>query len=116
MDEIMPKKQPIKVVKCLDKITLVEAEGQYLFFETKDNVFVPTLKLLHKYPDILPVMQVDTGAIKFVLNGADIMCQGLTSKGGKMADVPEGVCVAIYAEGKEHALGLGITKMSTEQM
>ena len=53
-----------------------------------------------RYPDILPKFQVDRGAIRFVLSGANIMAPGLTSAGGKMDDVPEGTTVAIFAEGK----------------
>jgi len=49
-----------------------------------------------------------------------MMCPGLTSAGGYLppseealaADIP----VAIHAEGKEHAVGVGITKMSSEEM
>lgn len=37
---------------------------------------IPTLRLLHKYPNLLPRMQVDQGAIKFVLSGANVMCPG----------------------------------------
>ena len=36
---------------------------------------------------LLPQVQVDKGAIKFVLSGANIMCPGLTSPGAKM-DTP----------------------------
>ena len=45
------------------------------------------------------------------------MCPGLTSKGGKLTPMEkkEGV-VAIMAEGKEHALAIGITKMTTDEM
>ena len=49
-----------------------------------------------------------------------MMCPGLTSKGGYLppADsaLPAGTPVAIYAEGKEHAVGLGILKLGTEDM
>lgn len=31
-------------------------------------------------------VQVDKGAIKFVLSGANIMCRGLTSPGGRLPD------------------------------
>lgn len=59
-------------------------------------------------------VSVDKGAIKFVLKGADVMCPGLTSKGGDVsAELPALAPVAIYAEGKEHALAIGTTKMST---
>lgn len=44
------------------------------------------------------------------------MCPGLTSKGAKMEDVPESTTVAIMAEGKEHAMGIGKMVMSTEQI
>jgi len=34
----------------------------------------------------MPEVQVDKGAIRFVLGGANIMCPGLTSKGGRMEE------------------------------
>ena len=44
-------------------------------------------------PDMMPRMQVDKGAIPFVLSGANVMCPGFTSPGGSLptpidADVP----------------------------
>ncbi|CAI7783482.1 unnamed protein product [Closterium sp. NIES-54] len=60
-------------------------------------------------------MQVDRGAIKFVMSGANIMSPGLTSPGGKMDDgIPADSSVAIFAEGKENALAIGYTKMSSD--
>ena len=35
-------------------------------------------------PDLLPKVQVDKGAIRFILSGANIMCPGLTSPGARM--------------------------------
>ena len=46
-------------------------------------------------PYILPWQQVDKGAIKFVLSGANIMCPGLTSPGAKMTTCPKGTIVVI---------------------
>lgn len=37
-------------------------------------------------PDMIIKVQVDTGAIKFILGGADVMCPGLTSAGGNLPD------------------------------
>jgi PUA domain protein len=49
-----------------------------------------------------------------------MMCPGLTSAGGYLppvgAALPAGRPVAIHAEGKEHAVGVGITKLGTEEM
>ena len=44
--------------------------------------FYPHLKILHLIPNILPKVQVDKGAIKFILQGADIMAPGVLSTGG----------------------------------
>lgn len=49
-------------------------------------------------PFILPHQQVDKGAIKFVLSGANIMCPGLTSPGAKLYPAgPDTVVVSFYA-------------------
>jgi len=78
-------------------------------------------------------MQVDKGAIPHVMKGAAIMCPGFTSKGGKIdAELSaetyvvgvrprilfatEPTLQAVMAEGKQHALGIGLTKMSTSDM
>jgi malignant T-cell-amplified sequence len=49
-----------------------------------------------------------------------MMCPGLTSAGGYLPPaenaLPANSSVAIYAEGKEHAVGVGMTKMDTEEM
>uniref|UniRef100_UPI0038B6045C MCTS1 re-initiation and release factor n=1 Tax=Sus scrofa TaxID=9823 RepID=UPI0038B6045C len=62
-------------------------------------------------PFILPHQQVDKGAIKFVLSGANIMCPGLTSPGAKLYPA-----AAIMAEGKQHALCVGVMRMSAEDI
>mmetsp|Transcript_7019 Transcript_7019/g.11076 ORF Transcript_7019/g.11076 Transcript_7019/m.11076 type:complete len:89 (-) Transcript_7019:793-1059(-) len=61
-------------------------------------------------------MQCDRGAIKFVLSGANIMAPGLTSAGAHMEDVPKDAVVAVMAEGKQHAMAIGKTLLSTEDI
>ena len=90
--------------------------GEHLFFRQRDGVWMPTLKLLHKYPFFLKMEQVDKGAIRFVLSGANIMCPGLTSPGACMTPADAGTVVAIMAEGKQHALAIGLTCLSTDDM
>lgn len=77
---------------------------------------MPTLKLLHKYPFFVQMQQVDKGAIRFVLSGANIMCPGLTSPGAEMTVAEKGTVVAIMAEGKEHALAIGLTALSSDDI
>ncbi|OXU27656.1 hypothetical protein TSAR_014526, partial [Trichomalopsis sarcophagae] len=117
IDQIIPKKDSFRLVKCHDHIEImVNSAGELLFFRQRESPWMPTLKLLHKYPFFLPLQQVDKGAIKFVLSGANIMCPGLTSKGARMTDVPKGTVVAVMAEGKQHALAVGTTTLSTEDI
>ncbi|KAJ3336604.1 hypothetical protein HDU93_002527 [Gonapodya sp. JEL0774] len=118
IDELLPKKAPMILVKCHEHVNLVAVDGEILFFNHYDGPYLPHLKLLHQYPDILPALRADKGAIKFILSGANIMCPGLTSKGATMPleNLQKGTPVAIFAEGKEHALAVGILEMSTDEM
>mmetsp|Transcript_65806 Transcript_65806/g.130418 ORF Transcript_65806/g.130418 Transcript_65806/m.130418 type:complete len:183 (-) Transcript_65806:232-780(-) len=117
IDDLFPKKDQLVVCKCKDYVQmLVDPSGEFIFFQCRSGPYIPTLRLLHRYPDILPKFRVDRGAIRFVLSGANIMSPGLTSAGGHMDDVPAESCVAIMAENKEHALAIGITTMSSEQI
>lgn len=83
IDEIIPKKAMISY-KCQEHIQLIVVNNEVLFFNQRDGPIYPTLKLLHKYPTMMKRMQVDKGAIKFVLGGANIMCPGFTSAGGDL--------------------------------
>jgi len=114
IETLLPKGNLV-VGKAEDNVQLLLVGGEILFFQDKGiGPWMPTLRLLHKYPSMMKRMRVDKGAIRFVLGGANIMCPGFTSKGGEMLEpVEEGEPVAIYAEGKEHAMALGVTKKST---
>ncbi|CAG8519494.1 13863_t:CDS:2 [Acaulospora morrowiae] len=117
IDEVLPKKSALFLVKCHDHINLLTINNEILFFQRFDGPYYPALRLLHKYPESFPRLQVDRGAIKFILSGANIMCPGLTSKGAKIdEDFPAETIVGVFAEGKEHALAIGLTKMSTKEI
>ena len=51
-----------------------------------------------------------------MLSGANIMCPGLTHPNAQMTPCPKDTIVAIFAEGKETALAIGKTVMSTEEI
>lgn len=113
IDEIIPKKVPVSLFKCEDKIQLYVVNNQVLFYQQFDDL-IPALRVVHKYPEAFPRVQVDRGAIKFVLSGANIMCPGLTSAGAKLPDEdwPIDKIVTVYAEGKESAMAVGKLAMS----
>ncbi|TFJ84405.1 hypothetical protein NSK_004390 [Nannochloropsis salina CCMP1776] len=117
MEDIFPKKANVVVVKCPGHVQVVVLNKEPLFFSLRDGHYFPTLRLLHHYPGFMREVQVDKGAIRFILGGAHIMCPGLTSKGGDMEeDLPAEQPVAIRAEGKEMVLALGLTKMSAAEI
>ncbi|KAK2492518.1 hypothetical protein MC885_021910, partial [Smutsia gigantea] len=76
LNQIMPKKDPVKIVRCHEHIEILTVNGELLFFRQREGPFYPTLRLLHK-----------------------------------------SVCFqAIMAEGKQHALCIGVMKMSAEDI
>lgn len=117
IDNFLPKKDQFRVVKCHDHLELlINSSGGLLFFRHYDGPWCPTLKLLHQYPFLLPHQRVDKGAIRFVLSGANIMCPGLTHPNAVITPAEKGTVVAVMAEGKEHALAIGCTAMSTQEI
>ncbi len=47
-----------------------------LLFE-EQGLILPTLYALRKFPDLLPKITVDAGAVKFMINGADLFRPGM---------------------------------------
>lgn len=140
LDALLPKKPPLVQYKAGQHMMLycrrVEHEGaspsdEPIFFQQRDGPILPSLKIIHKYPSLnFTSVTVDKGAIPYLLGGANVMCPGLTNPGGLMPpdgeekdqngfDKPglsKGDGVVIYAEGKEHAIAIGVMTMSSAEM
>ena len=123
MDDVLPRSSAVQLAKCHtttethNDINVILVDNVPVFFQIRDGPYFPTLRLLHQYPAMMPRFQVDKGAIKFVLSGANIMAPGLTSAGGSMdEDVEEMTPVAIFAEGKQHAMAVGLTRKSAKDI
>ncbi len=133
LDIFLPKKPPLMQYKvgphlmlyCRSEENNEENLGyEPAFFQSRDGPILPTLRLVHAYPDLqFRNVTVDKGAIPFVIGGANIMCPGLTNPGGYMPEddgetpgLEKGDGVVVFAEGKEHALAIGIMTMSSAQM
>lgn len=103
-----------------ERISLYALDHEILFFQHHDDALFPHLRLVHRFPQCFATLQIDRGAIRFVLSGAQLMCPGLTSPGarlpGKEDAVAAGVVVAVNAEGKENACMVGLLKMDTEKI
>ncbi len=81
----------------------------HIAFVKDDNGVYPYLG--SQYPDRLPKVVVDMGAIRFVCNGADVMAPGIT----EMDEFDEGEVVVIRDVNHGKALAIGLaTKSSAE--
>ena len=98
-------------------ITFIKIDDDIKFLEIRDKPILPMMKVLHQYPSLMDHMVCDKGAIKHIFSGSNVMAHGLTSEGGQIAeDLDAGHPVAIMAEGKKHAMGIGLLAMSSNEI
>ncbi|GKY99703.1 hypothetical protein MPSEU_000924300 [Mayamaea pseudoterrestris] len=143
LNELLPKKAALVQYKVGPHLKLycrhvvsdededINHRGPYdepVLFQHRDGPILPCLKLAHQYPTLsFQSVTVDSGAIPYLLGGANVMCPGLTNIGGAMPDdgqevdahgfekpgLEKGAGVVIYAEGKEYAIAVGVMTMSS---
>ncbi len=78
-----------------------------------DGILLPHLKLLLEHPGLLPHVTVDMGAVRFVVNGADVMRPGVTAIA---AEVKKGELVVVVDETHTKPLALGRALMDAQAM
>lgn len=140
VEALFPKKSPLVQYKVGPHLMLYcrhiehndkSPTDEPVLFQHRDGPILPTLRLVHQYPTVeFNTVTVDKGAIPYLLGGANVMCPGLTNPGGEMPEdgretdpngfgkpgLEKGDGVVIYAEGKEHAIGVGTMMMSTSDV
>lgn len=128
MEQIMPKKEQLDIVKIPDRVSLYVLKEEPLFWQHMDDPIIPHLRIVHRYPWCFRHVRIDRGGIRFVLSGATLMTPGLTSPGGRLpgcAEEPwgnggdefeENDVVVVDAEGKENACMVGVLKMGSKEM
>ncbi|MGM5480879.1 MAG: PUA domain-containing protein [Nanobdellota archaeon] len=72
-EDVMTKKSDVVQVS---EMLYVNGTLSYIYVNER---WVPSLVLLQVKPTLLPRVTVDKGAIKFVVNGADVMRPGITA-------------------------------------
>ena len=117
IDKIWTKKSNISVGKQKPHFVIYFINDEPCFLQPKEGPIIPHLKLLHKYPSILPSCQVDIKGIKNMISGANVMIPGLLSEGGKLPQgkIPHNI-VAVYVESLDNAISIGQMTMSAEDM
>jgi PUA-domain protein len=105
----LSKKDSVEIVEEDFKVIMIN--GLASFFYVDDKVF-PTLKYLQR-EIVLKKIVVDMGAIKFVVNGADIMRPGIV-------DIEIGIkkddYIVVIDEDNQKPLCVGIALLDSEEM
>ena len=105
----LSKKDSVEVVEGDFKVIVIN--GTPSFFYLKD-IILPTLKYLQEKM-VLKRITVDMGAIKFVVNGADIMRPGIVA-------IEDGITrdeyIVIIDENNQKPLSVGIALLGSEEM
>lgn len=114
--------------RCLfcshDRINLYATDpeaGDILFFKTYDECPIPTLRLVYFLMQQQPQQPffkravVDSGAIRAVLGGADVMCPGVTRPADQQP-FERGEILLLYADSKQNPLAVVKSLMSWAEM
>lgn len=85
-------------------------EAQFFFFE---NQYLPSIQFIREHPTIdLPIVKVDEGAVKYILNGADIFAQGITFV-SSLFDINS---IVIICNPQDAVLALGKSLKSSDEL
>jgi len=115
LGSVLGKEEKMESIKTTERETYILRNGTAVFLES-EKAYFPTVKMVHLLPDIVKRAVVDEGAIKHLVNGADVMAPGLLHKTSEYLNVQEGDVVAVYGYEKKHALGVGVATMSSERV
>lgn len=79
----------------------------------KENFLIPFIGIIDKYELNIPRVVVDLGAVKFILNGADVMGPGVRN-----ADegIREGDIVRVVAEEYNRTIALGVSLRNSDKI
>ncbi len=96
----------------IDTFNVILIDGKLLLFST-DGEYFPTVRGALELGLAKHIVIVDSGAVRFVVNGADIMCPGIVN-----ADpvIKKGDLVIIKEETHDKPLAIGRALMSGEDM
>ena len=111
VDELIPKKGNVEIA-ITDNYEIILVDKEPVAFK-KDDKVIPTLKLLLTKLPNKNLVVVDMGAIKFLVNGADVMAPGIVDAD---EDIKEGDVVFVVDENHKKPICVGIALMDGKNM
>lgn len=110
VQNLIPKHANIERV-ITNQYTLYIRDGKPILFEF-DNRLIPTIFSIREYNITLPKVVVDIGAIRFVVNGADIMAPGIVYF---EEEITKDDIVAVHEEKASSVIAVGISLIDAEE-
>ena len=104
------KKDLVQKVQT-DTLTFLSINKELCFFDY-DGKYVPTLRYLQTH-SLLKTITVDMGAIKFVVNGADIMRPGIAEIA---VDIQKDEFIVIVDINNKKPIAVGIALFRSQEM
>ncbi|MBS3116265.1 DUF1947 domain-containing protein [Candidatus Woesearchaeota archaeon] len=92
------------------KIIFINRQPSFFYYEEK---LIPTLKYLQQNQNFLKQITIDKGAIKFIVNGADVMRPGITDI---QKLIQKNDVVVIIDQEHKKPLAVGIALFNSEEM
>ena len=87
-----------------------QGEARFFLF---GNQYLPSIQFIRENPLIdLPIVKVDEGAVKHILNGADIFAQGIASINGSF----DANSIVIVRNPQDAVLALGNSLKSSDEL
>ena len=96
----------------IDDQSLILVDGEPLLFQI-EGFYFPTVKGVLKLGLSKNVVTVDSGAVRFVVNGADIMCPGIVNAD---PDIKENDLVIVTEEAHNKPLAIGRATIPGSEM
>ncbi len=106
----LEKSVKLEVVEDDYEVILADDIPSYFLYK---GMYYPTVYLLLKYPQDRGYVTVDMGAVKHVLNGANVFSPGIVDCD---KNIKTGDCVYIRDEKYKKAIAVGIAEMKCEEM
>lgn len=106
----IPLEGKLEIVENDVTIILKDGEPAYFLYEGR---YYPTVLMLLKNPPARYFVTVDMGAVKYVLNGANVFAAGIVDAD---REIEPGDGVYVRDEKYQKPLAVGIAKLSGEEM
>lgn len=103
------KKDQVELIEDKFKIILLNKKPAFFYYQ---NQAVPTLKYLQEHA-VLKKITVDMGAVKFVVNGADVMRPGIVDIEDK---IKKEEFIVVVDKNNHKPLAVGIALFDSQEM